>query len=259
MSRIDPPPGSLGELTELRTRRSKTFDLGPGVEPGTRRRSLKVLPRNSRPAHYTDEQGNLRTVRRTLDREPGLYVQRAHRYQLEIDDDQPSFRMILRSGLTMTARLARIDGSPVTGTFTSQRVAARSHVRYPDIVPGVDAIIVFLEGAIDISVFITDAAAPRGPFLFEATAPNLTPFKHQLNERYRDNIMGLVARPRRDRFRPVNVIAPPPVIERIGQQDRMRVRKTWTGEVAKRDPVTRIRTWSSDPADIAYPVRIGGL
>lgn len=246
---------SENELIARRTRNAKIYDIGGG------RRRVRIFQHS---IHYRDAQNAWRTVQEEIDDSvatPGAYDVLRHGYKLHMDADFPRLRIQHPNGTSeLVARLARIDGQPLTGSFTSMREPDFKRVRYEGVAPGVDAIIAFRPGRVRMAIYIKGAAATAREFMFEAQSDNLDDFGYTFDDQHRDNVESLeTGRNIRDHHRPLRVLPDPPEPEINNPGTRMRVTRTWTGEVAVRDPVTRIRSWSSDPADVSYPVRIGGI
>lgn len=237
------------ERTDLRTLKSKTFELGDG------RFHLQM---SGRIQHYVDDTGQLRDIVPIWALADGVYSLGGSAYRVRVPATRVAYQWQDRStGGSVDVRLYSVDGVLVRDlllTFTLEADGPRLWWR--NVLPDLDFFLLANPNTLGFHKLLKSASAPRD-FVVEITEDLAIPKSkvQQSSIPGRDNLERLVDRViDSDRFRVTEMlpIDRTPDVVKDGRRT-YRVRTAWTGRVAEVDPVTRIKTWSTKAA---YPVRI---
>lgn len=249
---IDPPAGST-EITELRTLRSKTFDLGNG-----KRRAITRI----RPVHVPSSvqawEAGLPFTWNDPDPEVELrdgFIQVKNAwYRLQVDiEGQFRYRVVSRrAGMhELIVSLERLNGSNPTLTINPQRQGNR--IVFPDVVPGITFILVCKPARVELIKRITSPTAPKD-FVWRIARTGNDLVRGRLIGN--DNADGLERQNETLRKRFKRGLEMQRNIQDLGTINGRQVvllRERWTGRTFQIDDTTRIKTPSTE---VVYPVEI---
>lgn len=235
---IETPAGAT-ELTELRTARSKVFQLANGK----RRLVLKKGP-----VHYRDDSGNLQDISLDLSVEGGtgdiiadMLPYRFRKHQLGIGCD-----VEFRSGGIVRLALTRVNNQNFNRNLSYAFTRAGRRITFADVRTNLDIVAEIGRAGIKIFRVLKATNAPK-TFQWAVEYDPAGEAKIDKSIRGLDNLLG---QPRR--ALQVSVVNSVPQAVAGGRM-RYFADETWTGLVRTTDPVTRIGSWTNDPI---YPVGI---
>lgn len=247
MSVIDTPAGAVSELVNERQKFSKTFDMGDG-----KRRSINAM----RPVHWKDG-NNLSEIDLTIKRKGQVYELKTAPYEITLRASNLICIYDHEDGGHVEIQLTHVNDMPVGGLpiqLNPRLIGNRLYL--DDFLPNITIYLQVNDGGFSLQKLITADIGPIS-FTMQMTVDDSPNVKVENRALGRDNY-NEISDPDRITQKDFKrqIISTESITNQIDNGDGTNtytLRQVWDGTVARVDPITRVKSPSTD---VIYPVRM---